>query len=133
MSKNHISLTSQCQNELTNFFLNKSESFSEQNMQDFKKKALSSDLQIKAKKCFVKLYNILTIKRISLYRTFVAYDADKSGQLAVDEFEKILKRLDGSFTKEEVEAVFSFIDKDKSKTIEFDELNSYYCKVNGIP
>lgn len=44
-----------------------------------------------------------------------------------------MKRLDGSFTREEVEAVFEFIDKDKSKTIEFDELNSYYCKVNGIP
>lgn len=68
-------------------------------MEDFKKKSLGSDLEIKAKKCFVKLYNILTIKKISLYRTFVAYDADKSGQLALDEFEKILKRLDGSFTR----------------------------------
>jgi hypothetical protein len=29
--------------------------------------------------------------------------------------------------------VFELIDKDKSKTIEFEELNSYYCKVNGIP
>lgn len=25
------------------------------------------------------------------------------------------------------------MDIDSSKTIEFDELNSYYCKVNGIP
>jgi len=25
------------------------------------------------------------------------------------------------------------IDEDGSKTIEFDELNKYYCKVNGIP
>ncbi len=81
----------------------------------------------------MKLYNILTIKKISLYRTFVAYDADKSGKLGIDEFEKILKRLDGSFTKDEIESIFEFIDKDKSKTIEFDELNSYYCKVNGIP
>jgi len=29
--------------------------------------------------------------------------------------------------------VFEFIDRDRSKTIEFDELNSMYCKVNGIP
>ena len=81
----------------------------------------------------MKLYNILTIKKISLYRTFVAYDADKSGKLAFEEFEKILKRLDSSFMREEVEAVFEFIDKDKSKTVEFDEFNSYYCKVNRIP
>ena len=25
------------------------------------------------------------------------------------------------------------IDVDQSKTIEFDELNAYYCKVNGLP
>ena len=41
---------------------------------------------MKVKKSFVKLYNILTIKKISLYRTFVAYDADKSGELGIDEF-----------------------------------------------
>lgn len=28
---------------------------------------------------------------------------------------------------------FNLIDEDGSKTIEFDELNKYYCKVNGIP
>ena len=28
--------------------------------------------------------------------------------------------------------VFDFIDVDQSKTIDFDELNSYYCKVNGL-
>lgn len=75
---------------------------------------------MKVKKCFIKLYNILTMKKISLYRTFVAYDADKNGQLGVDQFEKILKRLDGSFTRDEIQAVFEFIDRDKSKTIEFD-------------
>jgi len=78
---------------------------------------LDNELEVKVKKCFVKLYNILTIKKISLYRTFVAYDADKSGQLGIDEFEKILKRLDGSFTKDEIETIFEYIDRDKSKTI----------------
>ncbi len=100
MEKNHINLTSHCQNELANLLLtNKVESLNEDSFEDFKKKSLSSELEIKAKKCFVKLYNILSIKKISLYRTFVAYDADKSGQLILDEFEKILKRLDASFKK----------------------------------
>jgi len=44
-----------------------------------------------------------------------------------------MKRLDNTFTQDEIQAVFEFIDVDHSKTIEFDELNSYYCKVNGIP
>ena len=29
--------------------------------------------------------------------------------------------------------IFEIVDVDNSKTIEFDELNSYYCKINGIP
>lgn len=85
------------------------------------------------KKCFVKLFKILSSKKLTLYKTFSAYDTDKSGELTIDEFEKIMKRLDNTFTHEEIVAVFDYIDTDKSKTIEFDELNSYYCKVNGIP
>ena len=44
-----------------------------------------------------------------------------------------MKRLDSSFTGDEIKAVFEYIDLDKSKTIQFDEMNSYYCKVNEIP
>jgi Ca2+-binding EF-hand superfamily protein len=40
--------------------------------------------------------------------------------------------LDTSFTEEEILTVFNFIDEDQSKTIDFEELNSYYCKVNGL-
>lgn len=42
-------------------------------------------------------------------------------------------RLDNSFTSEEIQSIFKVIDKDGSKTIEFDEFNCYYCKINGIP
>lgn len=45
----------------------------------------------------------------------------------------MLKRLDSTFNEDEVQALFEYIDLDHSKTIEFDELNKYYCKVNGIP
>lgn len=44
-----------------------------------------------------------------------------------------MKRLDSTLTEEELIAIFNFIDTDQSKSIEFEELNSYYCKVNGIP
>lgn len=85
------------------------------------------------KKCFVKLYKILSTKKLTLYKTFCAYDTNKSGELTIDEFEKIMKRLDSSFTAEEVQDIFDYIDVDHSKTIEFDELNAYYCKISGIP
>ena len=93
---------------------------------------MSSELEIKVKRCFVKLYKILSSKKLTLYKTFSAYDTDKSGELTIEEFEKIMKRLDSTFTQDEMQAVFEFIDTDRSKTIEFEELNSYYCKVNGL-
>ena len=45
----------------------------------------------------------------------------------------MINRLDPSLTKEDVGTLFDYIDTDKSKTIEFEELNAYYCKVNGLP
>jgi Ca2+-binding EF-hand superfamily protein len=35
-----------------------------------------------------------------LYKTFNAYDADKSGELTIEEFQKILRRLDNTFTSD---------------------------------
>ena len=38
-----------------------------------------------------------------------------------------------SFTEEEIQAAFDLVDTDHSNTIEFEELNSYFSKINGIP
>ena len=76
---------------------------------------------------------ILNKKNATLYKVFTAYDRDNSGQLSLQEFGKIMKRLDSSFNDDEIQTIFDIVDTDKSKTIDFDELNSYYCKVNGIP
>jgi hypothetical protein len=114
----------------SNFAVKKAESLQEES---FDARKIPSELEFKVKKCFVKLFKILSSKKLTLYKTFSAYDTDKSGELTINEFEKIIKRLDSSFKLEEIEAVFDFIDTDHSKTIEFDELNSYYCKVNAIP
>lgn len=76
---------------------------------------------------------ILNKRNATLYKVFKAYDRDDSGELSLDEFGKIMKRLDSSFTEDEIETIFEIVDTDKSKTIDFDELNSYYCKINGIP
>lgn len=79
------------------------------------------------------MYKIITTKNLTLFKTFSAYDTDKSGELTLEEFKKILKKLDTSLDNEELAAIFEYIDVDHSKTIEYDELVTYYCKVNGIP
>lgn len=135
MEKNHISLRSRFQNEIPSSFFNHTANSFEKELQDFNtpKKGMSSELEQKTRNCFVKLYKTLTHKNLTLYKIFLTYDIDRSGMLSIDEFGKILRRLDNSITEEEVTLVFNFIDTDGSKTIEFDELNNYYCKVNGIP
>ena len=94
---------------------------------------MTNELELKTRQCFIKLYKTLAHKNLTLYKIFLTYDIDRSGMLSIDEFGKILRRLDNSISEEEVSLVFNFIDTDGSKTIEFDELNNYYCKVNGIP
>lgn len=93
------------------------------------------DLQLenKVRACFRKLEATLNKKNLNLYKVFIAYDGDKSGELTLDEFSKVMKRLDSSFTQGEISLIFDLIDQDRSKTIEFQELNSYYSKINGIP
>lgn len=44
-----------------------------------------------------------------------------------------MKKLDPSIGDDEIKLIFEIVDVDNSKTVEFNELNSYYCKVNGIP
>lgn len=44
-----------------------------------------------------------------------------------------MKRLDPTFQDSEISVIFDVIDQDKSKTVEFEELNYYYSKINGIP
>ena len=48
----------------------------------------------------MKLNKILSAKKITLYATYNAYDTDRNGQLTISEFERILKRLDSSFTED---------------------------------
>ena len=76
---------------------------------------------------------MLSYKKISLKRTFEAYDKEGQGNLSFECFKNMVSRLDPSFTDEDVQMIFDVIDTDRSKSIEFDELNTYFCKVNGLP
>ena len=94
---------------------------------------MANELADKAKKSFERLYRVLSYKKISLRRTFEAYDKEGHGNLTFDCFKNMISRLDPTFTEDDVLALFDYIDTDHSKTIEFEELNEYYCKVNGLP
>lgn len=45
----------------------------------------------------------------------------------------MMSKLDKNMPQDEIIEAFNLIDEDGSKTIEYEELNKYYCKVNGIP
>ena len=40
---------------------------------------LSKELEDKARNTFMKLYRILTVKKLTLYKVFTAYDTNRSG------------------------------------------------------
>lgn len=40
---------------------------------------MPNELEYKAKRCFVKLFKILSAKKLTLFKTYSAYDTDKSG------------------------------------------------------
>ena len=56
------------------------------------------ELEKKIRSCFNRLEPTLTKKNLNLFKVFLAYDGDKNGQLSIDEFSKIMKRLDASFS-----------------------------------
>lgn len=127
-----IPLTSKFEDKIP-FLMRKIVSLDQDNVDSLDDGNIDIELQNKIRNCFVKLENTLTKKNLTLFKVFVAYDGDKSGSISVGEFGKIMKRLDASFTEDEIETIFDLIDEDRSKTIEFIELNSYYSKINGIP
>ena len=59
-------------------------------------------LQKKVKDCFTKMDYILNKRNATLYQVFKAYDHDKSGELDLKEFGKIMKRLDSNFSDDEL-------------------------------
>lgn len=79
------------------------------------------------------MHFILSKKKLSPFDVFQVYDKDKNGKLDFEEFYKIMKKLDTNIGDNDVMSIFKLIDSNDSKTIEFDEFNFYYCRINGIP
>ena len=67
---------------------------------------------------------------------FSVYDEDKKGELNIEQFRKFIRRLDNSLDSTEddvtIEIIFKLSGTAKPDVISYEELNSYYCKANGI-
>ena len=96
---------------------------------------MSQESSRKIESCFQKLYKIITRNKLSLWKVFNDFDK-KKGSLTLQDFALLIKKLSGNHlevTDEEIRLGFELIDEDRSNSIEFQELNKYYCKINGIP
>ena len=96
--KHNIPLTSQFEDRIP-FLLKKMVSIEEDTELSSmgSEKNISSELERKINVAFHKLEYTLNKKNLTLYQVFTAYDGDKSGQLDLKEFSKIMKRLDPGF------------------------------------
>lgn len=60
---------------------------------------MGNQLADKAKKSFERLYRVLSYKKISLKRTFEAYDKEGHGNLTFESFKNMIGRLDPTFSE----------------------------------
>ncbi len=49
--------------------------------QSLKKSRVTEEIEYKIRKAFIKLFKILNDKKLTLYKTFKAYDQNKKGRL----------------------------------------------------
>ena len=84
LEKYQISLTSKHRNQIP-LKIHKANSLNiEEESIDSTRDKLDEEFEKKVRHCFVKLYQIITNKGLTLYKTFNAYDMDKTGVLSLD-------------------------------------------------
>jgi Ca2+-binding EF-hand superfamily protein len=96
---------------------------------------ISPEASRKITACFEKLYRIITRNGLTLWKVFNDFDK-KKGSLTLSEFTLLLRKISSGtndITEDEIRSGFELIDEDASNSIEFEELDKYYSKVNGIP
>lgn len=74
----------------------------------------------------------MTKNSIQLFQVYDAYDINKDGDMTTKEFSRILKKLDETFTEEEIAISFKIVDISGNGSISFEEFNKYFCKCVGI-
>lgn len=74
----------------------------------------------------------MTKNNILLYQVYDAYDINKDGDMTIKQFSRIIKKLDDSFTEQQIAISFKIVDTSQNGSISFDEFNKYFCKCVGV-
>lgn len=74
----------------------------------------------------------MTKNNLLLQQVYGAYDIDNSGDMTIKEFSRIIKKLDDTFSENEIIEAFRLIDTSHDGSISFDEFNRYFCKCVGV-
>ena len=68
---------------------------------------------------------------MSIYQVLEAYQCVEKGCLELADFERLLKILDQSFTKEEVETAFGLVCRKGTSNITCDEFVRFFLQATG--
>ena len=93
------------------------------------------DKSHKIKACFRKLHELMMENNEHLRAVFETFDSENKDNLSPGEFRDMIKELNHGnsyISEDEIAEGFRIIDEDSSNTIEYEELEKYYCKINGL-
>ena len=81
--------------------------------------------ETKANKIGAKLGNIVKTKNVDVFKLFKSIDNNKNGKLEIDEFARLMSKIDETLKREEIEYIFNKVDNDHSNYIDFDEFQKW--------
>ena len=70
--------------------------------------------------------NEVKTKNLSLFEIFQTIDVDRSGDISLEEFEKLVKRLSPRMTKERIWWLFRRFDKNSNGSVSFEEFSGFF-------
>jgi calcium-dependent protein kinase len=70
---------------------------------------------------------IVQLRQLNLNDQFKKFDADKGGELTLEEFHNFISNIDPSLTTMEIEKLFKVMDKSNDKKISIDEFKELFC------
>ena len=86
--------------------------------------------ETKVSKLGEKLGSIAKLKNIDIYKLFQSIDNNKNEKLEIDEFSRLLLKIDDNLTREQMEFIFNKVDRDNSNYIDFEEFKQWLASTS---
>lgn len=84
------------------------------------------------KKMGLRLGTIVSEKKMDLGKLFESIDSNGNGKIEIGEFARLMQKIDGVISREEVEFIFNRVDMNGSGYIDFEEFKFWlYCTEGG--